>query len=130
MQQIALIPPLDVSRKAARQDAMQAAKARADVGIERAAAHAETERPGWCADAAEALRKFARAQGGVFTIEMARMSLVLSEAIDKPAEARSWGKAARMAMAAGYIEQVKGQFFPAASSNGSPKAVYRKGARA
>ena len=130
MDQMTLIPPLDTSRKTARHEAMQAAQARANLGIERVAARADSERPNWCADAAQALRKFAAAQGGVFTIELARIALVLSGAIDKPVDGRAWGKATRMAQSAGYIERVKGQFFPAASSNGSAKPVYRKSGKA
>lgn len=124
------VPEIDVSRRAAREAALKDAKARADDAISRVADKADRERPGWCDDAAEALRKFAKAQGGVFTIEHARLSLLQSAAIDKPHDGRAFGKATQMALARGYIERVKGQFFPAASSNGSPKPVYRRGAKA
>lgn len=130
MDQMTLIDPITPTRQQERARAMEDARARADAGVERVADKAERERPGWCEDAAQALRKFASAQGGVFTIEHARVALLMAEAIDKPHDGRAWGKATRMAMAAGYIERVKGQFFPAASSNGSPKPVYRRGAKA
>lgn len=131
MQQLPLdaVPIVDTSRRAARRNALEDAKARADDAITRVAEKAERERPGWCEDAAEALRSFAKAQGGVFTIEHARLAIVSARLIDKPHDGRAWGKATRMAMAAGYVERVKGQFFPAASSNGSPKPVYRRGAK-
>ena len=35
-----------------------------------------------------------------------------------------------MAISAGYIEKMPRVFMPAASSNGSPKATYRKGVKA
>lgn len=130
MLQASLIEPLDLSRGAARREALNDAKLRADKAIERVGDKANAERSGWCEDAAEALRKFAVAQGGVFTVEMARLAIVQGGMLDKPHDGRAWGKATRMAVAAGYIERVKGQFFPAASSNGSPKPVYRRGAKA
>lgn len=43
---------------------------------------------------------------------------------------RAWGKATVMAISAGYIEKMPRVFMPAASSNGSPKATYRKGVKA
>lgn len=130
MQQIDLIAPLDTSRSTARKAALADARARGDVGMQRVADKAESERPGWCEDAAEALRVFAKAQGGVFTVELARLALLQSKAIDKPHDGRAFGKATQMALARGYIERVKGQFFPSASSNGSPKPVYRRGGKA
>ena len=120
------VPVVDMSRRAARRSAIEDAKARADDAITRVADKAERERPGWCEDAAEALRTFAKAQGGVFTIEHARLAIVAAGLIDKPHDARAFGKATRMALDRGYIEVVKGAFFPAASSNGSPKRVYRR----
>ena len=44
----------------------------------------------------------------------------------QPADLRAWGKATVMAISAGYIEKMPRVFMPAASSNGSPKATYRK----
>lgn len=132
MQQLPLdaVPLIDTNRRAARRSALEDAKARADDAITRVADKAERERPGWCEDATQALRTFAKRQGGVFTIEHARLAILAAKLIDKPHDGRAWGKATRMAVTAGYIERVKGQSFPAASSNGSPKPVYRKGAKA
>ena len=48
----------------------------------------------------------------------------------QPADLRAWGKATVMAISAGYIEKMPRVFMPAASSNGSPKATYRKGVKA
>lgn len=126
--QLDLIPQIDTSRATARRAAMAAANARADVGSQRAADKADREAPGWCGAACEALRGFARAQGGVFTIELAR--LALRHQVPDPRDGRAWGVVTRMAQRNGFIERVPGQYFPAASSNGSPKPVYRKGALA
>lgn len=91
----------------------------------------KTERevdPEWTEKAVERLRVFARHQGGVFTIEMARG--VLQAELPTPTDLRAWGRVSRMAREREYIEPVRGSDFPAASSNGSPKQVYRRGAKA
>ncbi len=116
------------TRAAARQRAMDDARARGEDMAERAGAAADRAVERWCANAAEKLRTFARAQGGVWTVEMARS--VLDSELPRPPDLRAWGKVTTMAKAAGYIEQVPRMFFPAASSNGAMKAVYRKGPKA
>jgi hypothetical protein len=88
----------------------------------------KTERevdPEWTEKAVERLRAFARHQGGVFTIEMARG--VLQAELPEPTDLRAWGRVSRVARAREFIEPVRGSYFPAASSNGSPKQVYRRG---
>lgn len=107
---------------------MTTARARADAGIERAADATEKRVEGWCDMACEKLREFARTQSGLFTCELARGAFQAT--IPAPHDLRAWGKVSRMAMSRGYIEKVPGQFFAAASSNGSPKPVYRRGANA
>lgn len=107
---------------------IERARARRDVGIERAADATEVRNPGWCEKAVARLREFAKHQGGVFIVEHARA--VLRQELPPPNDERTWGKVTRMAVERGYIEPVKGQFFPAASSNASPKQVYRKGPKA
>lgn len=107
---------------------LPAARAKADVEVERAADATERRVEGWCEMACERLREFARAQAGHFTCELARCAF--QSTIPAPHDLRAWGKVSRMAMARGYIERVPGQFFAAASSNGSPKPVYRKGPQA
>jgi hypothetical protein len=123
--QLDLIPRPEASRRAERQRAMAEATARADLGISRAADKADRTIPGWCALACDAVRRFAAHQHGWFTMEQIR--LVMEPELPAPPDARSWGQVTRMAKARGYIEVVKGQAFPAASSNGSAKPVYRKG---
>lgn len=120
--------PAELTRAAARRLAMEAARARAELGADRAGARADSVHADWCALAAEKLRMFARAQGGVFTVEMARAGL--AGELPAPPDLRAWGKATVMAVTAGYVEKVPRVFMPAASSNGSPKATYRKGPHA
>lgn len=107
---------------------MAGARARADVGIQRAADATERTEAGWCEKATERMREFARAQAGVFTIELAR--LAFAKDLTPPADLRTWGNVTRLAVSRGYIERVHGEFFSAASSNGSPKPVYRRGPHA
>lgn len=120
--------PPELTRAAARRVAMEAAHARAELGAERAGNRADLWNADWCERAAEKLRMFARAQGGVFTIEMARAGL--GAELPAPPDLRAWGKATVMAISAGFIEKMPRVFMPAASSNGSPKAAYRKGPKA
>jgi hypothetical protein len=107
---------------------LPAARARAEVGIQRVADATERTEAGWCEKATERLREFAHDQGGVFTIELAR--LAFEKQLPPPTDLRIWGAVTRMATNRGYIERVEGQYFPAASSNTSPKPVYRRGVSA
>lgn len=102
--------------------------AKADTGIQRAADATDARNPGWCELACQALRRFAKHQHGMFIVEHARA--VLRSELPPPNDERTWGKVTRMATDRGYIERVKGAYFPAASSNGSEKPVYRKGPKA
>ncbi len=120
--------PPELTRAAARKLAMEAAHARAALAADAAGARADAAHPDWCELAAEKLRMFARAQGGVFTIELARAGL--AGELPSPPDLRAWGKATVMAIKAGYVEKVPRVFMPAASSNGAPKAAYRRGANA
>lgn len=107
---------------------LPAARAKADVAIQRVADATERSEPGWCETACERLREFARAQSGVFTVELARMAF--AKDLPAPGDLRAWGQVTRMATSRGYIDRVHGEFFSAASSNGSPKPVYRRGPNA
>jgi hypothetical protein len=91
----------------------------------------KTERlvdPYWCEKAVYRVRVFSRHQSGVFTIEMARS--VLQAELPAPTDLRAWGRVTRMARDREFIEAVRGSYFPATSSNGSPKQVYRRGPKA
>lgn len=91
-------------------------------------AKADRTAPGWSERALEALARFARHQQTVFTIEMARS--VIAAEVDQPHDLRAWGSITSKAVAAGLIQRVHGSTAPAASSNGSPKPLYRKGPKA
>lgn len=121
--QLDLIEPIATDRKAERKRAAADAQARADTGMKRAEEHVERIEPGWCELACDAVRRYSSVQHGVFTLEMLR--LVMEKELPPVPEKRVWGVVTRMAIKRGLIERVKGQYFPAASSNNSPKAVYR-----
>lgn len=103
-----------------------AAKTRGDLGAERAAGRAERRVPGWIDSTVEALRALVkiRSASNAFTIEQARVAL--EKSITAPPDGRAWGHVTRRAVALGIIEPTGG-YAPAASSNGSPKRLYRKG---
>ncbi len=116
--------PQDLTRAQARQAAMAAAKARADAGMERAARKAARLNATWCADAVEALRRFAAGQVGLWTIEMARG--VIEQHLPTPSDGRAWGRVAQAAVRQGIIVKTD-KTAPSASSNGAPKPLFRRG---
>lgn len=105
-----------------------AAAKRADAGISRAARKAGKLEHGWVASTVEEVRAFVRAQPAtaLFTIEDAR---VACRPMPMGADARAWGQVTRRAKALGIISPTN-QMKPAASSNGSPKPLYRRGPHA
>jgi hypothetical protein len=119
---------LDLLPKAPRRARMDHARARAEYGLERVETSAESASPGWCDQACERLRRFAAGQGGLFTVELARMAF--EKDLPPPPDLRAWGVVARMAASRGFIERVKGVTFAAESSNGSEKPCYRRGPKA
>jgi hypothetical protein len=119
---------LDLIGKAPRRARMDHARARADYGIERATTSAENANDGWCERACEELRKYARQHGAMFTVELARMAF--ESKLPVPPDLRAWGQVTRMAVTRGFIARCEGLFYPAASSNGSPKPVYHAGPKA
>jgi hypothetical protein len=110
----------------------EAAAARADAGIERAARKADRASPEWVDKAAEMLRIGACILGaqlpGEFTVEHLRA--LTDKALPQPPDKRAWGAATRVATSRGFIERIPGRYAAAASSNGSPKPLYRKGPKA
>jgi len=103
--------------------ALDTSRVRGDAGADRAASKAERTQPGWIDRAAEAVRGFASEQGPLsFTIEEAREGFQAPEGVDL----RAWGNVTRRAIRLGYIEPT-GDYAPAASSNNSPKRLYRRG---
>lgn len=109
-----------------------AARARGDLGAERAASRAERAAPGWVDRAVEALRDYVRqnalGMSGQFTVEQAR-TWAENMGLPKPTDGRAWGQVTRRAVSLGIIETTGG-YAKAASSNGSVKALYRRGSLA
>jgi len=105
-------------------DHLQAAEA-AQLGIQRAADHADKMFAGWVEEAAEALGWAAKQFpfGSEFTVEQLRR---LCHQLPEPPDLRSWGAATQRARRLGYIVNTGG-FAEAASSNNSPKPLYRAG---
>lgn len=97
----------------------------AEIGIKRAADHADREYSGWVEEAAEALGWAATQHpaGSEFTIEQLRR---LTTELPDPPDLRSWGAATQRATRLGYITKT-GNFAMAASSNNSPKPLYIQG---
>ena len=93
------------------------ARAAGQEAAQRASDRNEARNPGWCLAALELLRVYAKSRGdGWFIIEHARTAI---EADLPPAtDQRAWGVVATMALRRGYIEQVKGQYWPAITSHG------------
>jgi hypothetical protein len=104
------------------------ASQRAVAGMDRVRDAVESESPGWSEKALDAVRRFAAQQAGMFTTE--GMRSVIQKELPATTRLRVWGPVTKAAVAKGYIEPVKGAFAPAASSNGSPKRMYRRGPKA
>lgn len=105
--------------------------ARGAAGIEQAAEHAERVEVGWVEHAASMLAQYGRraSAAGGFLIEEARDWIAFvgwpqMPELPEPPDLRAWGAATQMAVRRGWITAT-GAFRRAASSNGSPKAVYR-----
>lgn len=105
------------------------AAARADMGIDRASRSAERLTPQWVARATELLRVAACVlhQRGVLEFTVEALRLEVEAAVPAPPDKRAWGAATRSAVRNGWIERLPGRYCPAASSNCSPKPLYRKG---
>ncbi len=103
-------------------------EAAGDLGIKRAAGHAERCAPGWMDAALKQVRAFARNQGGaLFTIETLRWAIQTQ--IPAPPDLRAWGAVSRIAASRGYIAKTK-RTAPTASSNGSDRPLYTRGPQA
>lgn len=105
--------------------ALDLAVSRGKTGMKRAADHADNDSPGWTERAYQALRSYVegRLHSETFTIEQARE--VAGLLVDEPPDGRAWGAVTQRAIRAGLIVRT-GEYAPAASSNGSPKPLYRK----
>ena len=128
MQQIDLIDRPAITRATARAQAMQAAQARKAEALDKGEARVEHDIPGWITAALLRVKAFARMQGGIFTIE--QMRAVLEQELPPVPELRVWGVVTVRAKNAKLIESVPRTFLPAASSNGTAKQAWRRGAGA
>lgn len=103
-------------------------RSKAADGMARVRNRNERENPEWESKALEALRQFAKWQGGFFTMEQARA--VIAWEVPAPTDRRAWGPLTQLAIREGVIKKAPGMYAPAASSNGAPKQMYAKGAKA
>lgn len=104
------------------------AQERADAGIASSAQHADEVHESWVAQAAEALGWAASqsVRGLKFTVEDLRGHPTIVRMLPPPPDLRSWGAATRRATKLGYIVKTD-EYALAASSNNSPKPLYRAG---
>jgi len=101
----------------------EVADARGKLGMERAANKAEQVVRNWIAKTVEEVRTYADNNPGEFTIEQARQHCSpMPDGVD----ARAWGQVTLRAVALGVIVATGG-YARAASSNRSPKPLYRNG---
>lgn len=127
--QLDLVPALDTSRKAARSTAVALSRARGERMAELAAEKVDYLHAEWCKEAIEKLRELAkRTYPGMFSIETARLALDFPVPVG--GDLRVWGRVTTEALRLGYIERVPNKWERAASSNGAPKGMYRKGLKA
>lgn len=113
-----------LTRRAARQAAMAAAKERAALGMSRAARRAARVSIGYVEVALQAVKRYAASNPGEWTTE--QMRSVLEPDLPPVPEARVWGYIVVQAIKAGYMERVPRKFAPAASSNGCPKPLWKR----
>lgn len=101
---------------------LQVARHRAQRGMHSAQSHAEREVPGWASGAYRLLTRFLVERNSDFTIESFRW-WAATNGLPDPPDARAFGGVTQRAIREGFIERVG--YAPAASSNGSPKPLYR-----
>ena len=96
---------------------------RRNVGMQRAADHADRETPDWRDQAYEFLLTFARANHEFLSEDF--VEAAVSRGIPKPPDGRAWGAIVRRAAVAGAIRRVGAA--PARTSNCSLKPVWSAG---
>jgi len=94
-----------------------------DLGIQRAADHANAVESEWTGQALGLLVAFAKDVGRAFLIEEARL-YAEANGLPPPPDARAWGSVTRRASAKKRIEKTGG-VGAAASSHCSPKPLWR-----
>lgn len=99
------------------------AKQRRDIGIQKAAANAENQKPGWSEMAMEFVRRYLRRHKNPFLWEEVR-EWAESRGLPAPPDKRAWGGISIFARRAGLIEHAGVGL--AKSSNLSLKHKWRK----
>jgi hypothetical protein len=110
--------------EAQTRDLFEAADTRAKAGMTAAVEHADRVVPLWSERALAELRRSVRVREEPFTIEQVRLAIACS--VESPTDERAWGAVTQMAIKRAIIVKT-GEYAAAASSNGSPKPLYRKG---
>lgn len=104
-------------------DLFRTARARRDVGINRAGDHADREHAQWRDTAAKLVLVYAEQQGSKpFLIEDAA-SYAYAHGLPRAREPRAWGSVVQLAKRRGYI--VGAGYAAARTSNCSPKCAWR-----
>jgi len=99
------------------------AQRRRDRGMASAVRHTCEEAPGWPDRAYGYLQRYAGLDLEPWTIEQFR-AWAIEQGLDRPAEERAYGGVTQRALRNGLIVRVG--YAPAASSNGSAKALYAR----
>jgi hypothetical protein len=97
------------------------AAARRDVGIQRAADHAEREAPGWGGEAMEFLTAYAAAADAPFLAE--DVVAAATGIVPAPADGRAWGAVFKRAAGRGVVVRIG--YAPARSSHLAPKCLWQ-----
>jgi len=98
------------------------ARARRDLGLERASSHAEAETPGWNERALELLLAFVALRNGRPFLTEDFVEFTAGK-IEPPPDPRTWGAPIQRAARARRIRRIG--YAPARSSNCAPKCVWQ-----
>jgi len=111
------------SADAAQADLFAHAERRRDRGIQRALSHAEETAQNWNRDADRLLRDYLSSMNGAQFLTEQFVAFTAGKIV-RPPDGRAWGGVIQRAAAAHHI--VKVGYGPAATSNCSPKCLWRE----
>lgn len=100
----------------------ETARRRRDIGISRAADHADADTPGWSDIAFDFLEACAKVRAAPFLAEDI-IELAKAAHLEPPPDGRAWGGVFQRACRRGVI--AKAGYAPAKTSNCSPKVLWR-----